>query len=191
MKEAGALGGLPPPVHAGAKKFFDRDKSFVLDHASFLGLLVTLGVLVLSWLRQLKHTMAKRRKTEGDRYTDEIIQLLLIGQKSSSLYFIHGIRSQLMVILTEAVCALDEDKISSEAFQNMRGLWQISVDLLREQAASLKNSEAEIAASLAQPESSVETLAGDPLFARWGSAVAGEMGTAFPLAQLHNGERSR
>jgi TRAP transporter TAXI family solute receptor len=191
MKEAGGLGGLPPPVHAGAKKFFDRDKpSFVLDHASFLGLLVTLGVLVFSWLRQLKHTMAKRRKTEGDRYADEIIQLMLIGQRSTSLFFINGIRSQLMVILTEAVCALDEDKISNEAFQNMRGLWEISVDLLREQAASLKNSEAEIAASLAQPVSSAETLAGDPLFARWGSGIAGEIGT-FPLAQLHNGERSR
>lgn len=148
MKEAGALGGLPPPVHAGAKKFFDRDKSFVLDHASFLGLLVTLGVLGLSWLRQLKHTMAKRRKTEGDRYADEIIQLLLLGQKSTSLYLINGIRSQLMVILREAVCALDQDNISNEAFQNMRGLWEISVDLLREQAATLKNSEAEIAASL-------------------------------------------
>jgi uncharacterized protein len=148
MKEAGALGGLPPPVHAGAKKFFDRDKSFVLDHASFLGLLVTLGVLGLSWLRQLKHTMAKRRKTEGDRYADEIIQLLLLGQKSNSLYLINGIRSQLMVILREAVCALDQDNISNEAFQNMRGLWEISVDLLREQAATLKNSEAEIAASL-------------------------------------------
>jgi hypothetical protein len=74
--------------------------------------------------------------------------------------------------------------------ENMRGLWEISVDLLREQAASLKNSEAEIAASLAQPVSSAETLAGDPLFARWGRGVAGEIGT-FPLAQLHNGERSR
>ncbi len=62
--------------------------------------------------------------------------------------------------------ALDKDNISNEAFQNIRGLWEISVDLLREQAAALKNSEEEIAASLAQPVSSTETLAGNPVFAR-------------------------
>jgi hypothetical protein len=153
--------------------------------------LVTLGVLVLSWLRKLKHSMAKRRKTEGDRYAGEIIQPLLIGQKSDSLYLINGIRSQLMVILREAVCALDQDNISNEAFQNMRGLWEISVDLLREQAAALKNSEAEIAAGLAQPVSSADTLAGDPLFCPVGPRRCGELGAAFPLAQCHDGERSR
>jgi len=166
VKEGGALGGLAPPVHPGAKKYFDRDKpSFVLDHASFLGLLVTLGVLVLSWLRELKRKMARRQKTEGDRYTDEVIQLLLIGQKSTSLFAIEAIRSQLVVILTEGVRAVDLDQISNDAFQNLGRVWQIAIDLLRERAATVKNSDASIV-DISQPAHAEKTLVGNPLSVR-------------------------
>lgn len=174
VTEAGALGGLASPVHPGAKKYFDRDKpSFVLDHASFLGLLVTLGVLVFSWVRELKRKMAKRLKTEGDRYTDEVIHLLLIGQKSISLFAIEAIRSQLVVILTEAVRALELNQISNEAFQNLGRVWQIAVDLLRERAATVENSDASIAA-IAQPAQAVQTLAENPLSAQSGRGIAGD-----------------
>ena len=120
------MAGLAPPVHPGAKQFFDRDKpSFVLDHASFVGLLVTLSVLVFSWVREFRRTIARRRKAKGDRYMDEVIDLQLIGQKLDSPIAIAALRSQLTVILTEAVHALDLDEISNEAFQNLGRVWQI------------------------------------------------------------------
>jgi len=150
VKEASALGGLAPPVHPGAKQFFDRDKpSFVLDHASFVGLLVTLSVLVFSWVREFRRTIARRRKAKGDRYMDEVVELLLMCQKLDSPIAIAGLRSQLMVILTEAVQALDLDEISNEAFQNLGRVWGIVIDLLRERAAILESNEA-IVASLPQ-----------------------------------------
>jgi uncharacterized protein len=152
VKEASALGGLAPPVHPGANQFFNRDKpAFILDHASFVGLLVTLSVLLFSWVGEFRRTIARRRKTQADRYTDEVIQLLLLGQRLDSPIAIAALRSQLVAILTEAVRALDHDEISNEAFQSLGRVWQIVVDLLREHVVTLETNE-EIAARLSQTE---------------------------------------
>jgi len=149
VKQGDTLGGLAPPVHPGAQRFFDRDKpSFVLEHASFLGLIVTLVVIVFSWLRELKRRMEKRRKNEGNRYTEEVIQLLQIGQRSNSRIALEAVRSQLVIILTEAVKSLDLDKISENAFLNFRGVWQIALDLVREREAALDQKEEEIKETL-------------------------------------------
>src|SRR5262249_45991547 len=94
-------------------------------------------------------TIARRRKAKGDRYMDEVIELLLIGQKLDSPIAIAAFRSQLMVILTEAVHSLDLDEITNEAFQNLGRVWQIVIDLLRERALTLESNEA-IVASLPQ-----------------------------------------
>jgi hypothetical protein len=159
-EESSAPGWLAPRVHPGTMRFIDRDKpSFVLQHASFLGLLVTLCVLTFSWISELKRRMARRRKTEGDRYTGEVIKLLIIGQQSNSLFTIKAVRSQLLVLLTEAVRALDQDEISNESFQNLRGIWQISVDLLRERAATVADTGAELASGQSLPECAPETPA--------------------------------
>jgi hypothetical protein len=43
----------------------------------------------------------------------------------------------LLPILTDAVGALDEDRISEESFQSFRVVWQISLDLIRERRHAL------------------------------------------------------
>jgi TRAP transporter TAXI family solute receptor len=160
VKEGSVLGWLAPRIHPGAMSFLDRDKpSFVLEHASFLGLLVTLCVLAFSLVNELRRRMARRRKTEGERLSGEVIKLLLIGQRSNSLFTIKAIRSQLSVLLTEAVQSLDRDQISNESFQNLRGIWQISVEMLRERTATLQDDEAEHAPSQPQEECAPETPA--------------------------------
>jgi uncharacterized protein len=144
VKQGKELGGLSPPVHPGAQKFFDRDKpSFVLEHSNFVGLMLTLCVITLSWLRELKRRMEKRRKDEGIRYTEEVIQLMKIGQRSNSIITLEAVRSQLVIVLTEAVQSLDLEKISESSFQSFRTVWQIALDLLREREAALLQKEKE------------------------------------------------
>ena len=154
VKQGKELGGLSPPVHAGAQKFFDRDKpSFVLEHSNFVGLMLTLCVISLSWLRELKRRMEKRRKDEGIRYTEEVVQLLKIGQRSSSLIALEAVRSQLVIVPTEAVQSLDLEKISENSFTNFRTVWQIALDLVRERAVALEQKEKEMDESLPSPVS--------------------------------------
>jgi uncharacterized protein len=145
VKPAKELAGLAPPVHPGSQKFFDRDKpSFVLEHSNFVGLMLTLTVIMLSWLRELKRRMEKRRKDEGIRYTEEVVQLVQIGQRSNSIIALEAVRSQLVIVLTEAVQSLDLEKISESSFTNFRTVWQIALDLVRERAAALEQKEKEV-----------------------------------------------
>ena len=64
--------------------------------------------------------MEKRRKDEGIRYTEEVVQLVQIGQRSNSLIALEAVRSQLVIVLTEAVQCLDLEKISENSFTNFR-----------------------------------------------------------------------
>jgi hypothetical protein len=82
--------------------------------------MLTLTVIMLSWFRELKRRMEKRRKDEGIRYTEEVVQLVQIGQRSNSLIALEAVRSQLVIVLTEAVQCLDLEKISENSFTNFR-----------------------------------------------------------------------
>src|SRR5262249_51356979 len=56
LKPPGDSGnGLEPPVHRGAAAYYDRDKpSFVQRYADYLTLLLTIALLIGSWVWELK-----------------------------------------------------------------------------------------------------------------------------------------
>ncbi|MGA7410524.1 MAG: hypothetical protein WBW33_08560 [Bryobacteraceae bacterium] len=97
--------------------------------------------------------MEKRRNDEGIRYTEEVVRLLKIGQRSSSLIALEAVRSQLVIVPTEAVQSLDLEKISENSFTNFRTVWQIALDLVRERAVALEQKEKEMDESLPSPVS--------------------------------------
>jgi hypothetical protein len=45
--------GLEPTVHPGAISFYDKP-SLLLAHADYVGLILTLGLMAGSWIRELK-----------------------------------------------------------------------------------------------------------------------------------------
>jgi hypothetical protein len=80
-----------------------------------------------------------------------VVQLLKIGQRSSSLIALEAVHSQLVVVLTEAVQSMDLEKISENSFTNFRAVWQIALDLLREHGAALEQKEKEMAEAPPSP----------------------------------------
>ena len=63
--------GLGPPLHPGALSFYDKDKpSFLLAHADYVGLILTVGLMAGSWIWELKRWMQRQQKNQADQYSN-------------------------------------------------------------------------------------------------------------------------
>ena len=125
--------GLGPPLHPGAISFFDKDKpSFLLAHADYVGLILTLGLMAGSWLWELKRWLQREQKNTADQYSNRVVALITSAQNVHSLAPLEGIWRELLEILAEAVHDLDADKLSEESFNSFRAILQIGMEVTRE-----------------------------------------------------------
>lgn len=124
--------GLGAAVHEGAKDFYDRDKpSFITEHADFFGLILTLLLLVGSWLWELKRYIERRQKNHADIYSNRVVVLMNEARATSDMTRLAAIDAELLDLLTEAVRDLDTDRISEDSFQAFRAILQIALDVAR------------------------------------------------------------
>ena len=130
--------GFGTPIHPGAQAYYDRNKpSFVQENADFLALILTLILLIWSWMGQLKRLLVRVQKNAADEYSKKVIHLLNDVFKSNTLKQVEFIREELLKLLTDAVNDLDKDVISEESFQSFRVIWQIALDTVRERRITL------------------------------------------------------
>jgi TRAP transporter TAXI family solute receptor len=125
--------GLGPPLHAGAAGYYDKDKpSFLLAHADYVGLILTVVLMLSSWVWELKRWVQKQQKNTADRYSNRVVALMSSAQGTNSLSALDDIWIELLSILTEAVHDLDADKLSEESFESFRSILQITMDVTRD-----------------------------------------------------------
>jgi uncharacterized protein len=130
--------GLGPALHPGALSFYDKDKpSFLLAHADYVGLFLTVGLMAGSWLWQLKRWMQRNQKNKADQYSNRVVALMSSVQGVNSLPPLEEIWRELVEILTEAVHDLDADKLSEESFNSFRTILQIGMEVTRERRTML------------------------------------------------------
>jgi uncharacterized protein len=130
--------GLGPALHPGALSFYDKDKpSFLLAHADYVGLFLTVGLMAGSWLWQLKRWMQRNQKNKADQYSNRVVALMSSVQEVNSLPPLEEIWRELVEILTEAVHDLDADKLSEESFNSFRTILQICMEVTRERRTML------------------------------------------------------
>src|SRR6201996_2539712 len=78
--------GLGPAVHTGAISFYDKDKpSFLLAHADYVGLILTVGLMAWSWIWELKRWMQREQKDQADIYSKRVVMLISEVQKTNSV----------------------------------------------------------------------------------------------------------
>jgi TRAP transporter TAXI family solute receptor len=129
---------LGPAIHTGALKYYEKDKpSFILAHADYIGLIVTILVMVGSWVLELRSWLRSRQKNISDDYSNQVISLMNQAMEADSLPDLDRIRTDLLGILTTAVADLDSDKLSDEAFHSFRSILQIGLEAVRDRAGSL------------------------------------------------------
>jgi hypothetical protein len=127
-----------PPPHAGAISFYDKDKpSFLLAHADYVGLILTVVLMAGSWIWELKRWMQRKQKDTADRYSNRAIALMNSVQQIDSTTSLDEVWTELLKLLTDAVHDLDNDKLSEESFQSFRAILQIAMDITKERRAVL------------------------------------------------------
>lgn len=132
--------GLGPALHPGALSFYDKDKpSFLLVHADYVGLILTVGLMAGSWIWELKRWMQRQQKTKADQYSNRVVALIGGVQEVNSLAPLHDIWRELLKILTEAVRDLDADKLSEESFNSFRAILQIGMEVTKERRVLLSS----------------------------------------------------
>jgi len=126
--------GLGPAVHPGSQQYYDKDKpAFVEEYADFFALILTIVLLLGSWGWELRRWIMRGQKDRADQYNHEVVVLITRIHAATDPAEAEPIRHELFRLLTDVVCALDEERISEESFQSFRVVWQIALDLLREQ----------------------------------------------------------
>jgi uncharacterized protein len=131
---------LGPVLHPGAKSFYDKDKpSFLLAHADYVGLILTVGLMASSWIWELKRWMQRERKNTADQYSNRVVALINSAQDVQSLAPLDDLWHELLKILGEAVHDLDADKLSEESFNSFRMILQIGMDVMKERRLALNS----------------------------------------------------
>ncbi len=107
------IGGTGIPIHPGAIAYYERDEpSFVQQNADYLALILTVALLLSSWLWQLKSWMQRRNKNEADQYIESAINLM-----NDSLGAVEFRQQLLDETFNTAAKALIQERISQESFR--------------------------------------------------------------------------
>jgi hypothetical protein len=124
---------IGPALHPGALSFYDKDKpSFLLAHADYVGLIMTVGLMAGSWIWELKRWMQKQQKDQADIYSKRVVTLISDVQTTNSLSTLDETWRELLKILSEAVHDLDDDKLSEESFNSFRAILQIGMEVTKD-----------------------------------------------------------
>ncbi len=133
MTPPNVLAGTVLPIHPGAEDYYNREKpSFLQENADWLGLILSMGLLVGSWAWQLKSRLEKGRKNQGDTYNQEIILLMKEIERCKNFQNIEQIRQKLFEKFEKVVNALDHDRITPESFQSFTFTWEAAIAALRD-----------------------------------------------------------
>jgi uncharacterized protein len=101
--------------------------------------MLSVVVMMGSWIWQLKNWMTRQQKNAGDEYTNRIMQLMTDAQSAESPVVLDALKTDLLATLTSAVRDLDADKLSEESFQSFRDVLRIVFDVIRERREILVN----------------------------------------------------
>jgi uncharacterized protein len=135
--------GLGPALHSGAASFYNKDKpSFLMAHADYIGLVLTVALMVASWIWELNRWMQRRQKSAADHYNNRAVALITAAQEAQSDALLVDIWRELLATLTKAVQDLDADRMSQESFNSFRSILQIGLEVIKERRAILASSPA-------------------------------------------------
>jgi TRAP transporter TAXI family solute receptor len=138
VRRPDTLSQLGPALHPGAIRYYDKDKpSFIQAHSDFIGLILTILVMVGSWIWELRAWLQRQQKNIADQYSNRVVALMNAARDAKELADLDGIRGELLGILTAAVGDLDSDRLSEDAFHSFRAILQIGLEEVRDRWAAV------------------------------------------------------
>ena len=119
-------------LHAGAEQYYTKNQpNFWVQYAELLGLFLSLAVLGISGIWQLRLWLIGRQKNRADMYNLQLLDLIETIQETQDLEELKQVRRRLLSILQAVVIDLDKDRISAESFQSFAMPWEVAITTLR------------------------------------------------------------
>jgi uncharacterized protein len=126
------------PVHLGAANYYNRlEPDFLSKNSDLLGLLVTIGLAILSWAWQLKEQFLRAQKNCSDIYNTELIQIMESVNQCNDLDSIYKTQQIMYKEFAAAIDAFDRDLITFESLQSIRFTWDATMHAIKEQESYL------------------------------------------------------
>ena len=127
------------PFHTGAKAYYNQDRpSFIIEYAEPLGLLLSVSVLCISGIWQLRVWLQGKQKNRADFYNLEVLRLIDRINSLDNLEQLNLLRTHLFEILEKVVVDLDEDRVSAESFQSFTFTWEVAMKTIGDREILLR-----------------------------------------------------
>ena len=127
------------PFHEGAKAYYNQNRpSFIVEYAEPLGLLLSVSVLCISGIWQLRIWLQGKQKNRADFYNLEVLRLIDRINTLDNLEQLNQLRTHLFEILEKVVIDLDEDRVSAESFQSFTFTWEVAMKTIGDREALLR-----------------------------------------------------
>jgi uncharacterized protein len=128
ISQPGGSGGLALPLHEGARAYYDREKpDFWTANSDLLGLYLSIGTLLLSWLWQWRSRFLQKQKNNADRFNLALLSLIQKIRQAKNLEEIDLLQEELFDIFKQVIVDLDEDRIDPESFQSFTFTWETAM----------------------------------------------------------------
>lgn len=126
--------------HPGAIDYYTQhEPSFLRKYADSMTLMLSVTMLCISGLWQLRIWLQDRQKNRADLYNLEIVRLIAQVSNINELAELEALRRQLFKIFEKVVADLDKDRISQESFQSFTFPWEVAVSTIRHREFLLVN----------------------------------------------------
>ncbi|MGK7883045.1 MAG: TAXI family TRAP transporter solute-binding subunit [Crocosphaera sp.] len=114
--------------HPGALDYYNKgNPSFLVEYAEAIGLGLSVSMLLISGVWQLRSWFTGKQKNRADLYNLQLLRIIDRIQETEDLQQLRKIRGQLLAMLNEVIVDLDKDLISPESFQSFTFPWQVAL----------------------------------------------------------------
>ncbi|MGH1351704.1 MAG: TAXI family TRAP transporter solute-binding subunit [Methyloligellaceae bacterium] len=115
-------------IHEGAEQFFHKnDPPFLVEYAEQIGLGITVLLLLLSSVWQLRSWLSDSRKNRADHYNKDLVELSERVNTTSSREELEVIREELFKIFKLIIDDIDNDKIEEKSLQSFSFAWEVAL----------------------------------------------------------------
>ncbi len=127
-------------IHEGAELFYHKnDPPFFVEYAEQIGLVITVLLLFLSSIWQLRSWLSDSRKNRADHYNKDLVELSEKVNTTSSLAELEVIREELFKIFKLIIDDIDNDKIEEKSLQSFSFAWEVALTNLNHRQLVLKD----------------------------------------------------
>ncbi len=122
-----ATGGTGIPIHQGSIAYYDRDKpSFIQENADYVALIITIVLLIGSWIVEAKNWVERGKKDAADIYIEVVVELMQDELTATP----EENRMELDRIFMRAAKDLVDERISQESFRTFNEAYKTAREVL-------------------------------------------------------------